>query len=334
MFESSDGSLKISVLLLDGFSMLALGSILEPFGLLAREYPEGAPSVSIFSITGKAATSDTGLPVSCELGLRALADSLEGAEAPDHLILCGATTGCAEPDASVTAMLHRAQKAGISIHAIGNTVWYLAEAGQLTGGKATAHWHSLSALKESYFDIEVENTLFTKWGGVTTCAGELAVLDMIMDLISGISADAAGVVARHLIMQSPRDGKVPQICQRAEQLLSVPQKLRKATGAMAQNLEEPLRLREIAQYCDTSERQLERLFSRHLRTSPMRYYTELRLARAHQLVSQTNLDLNEVAIATGFSTVSTLSRQFRANYALTPSQHRRKLDGRVASSAV
>jgi transcriptional regulator GlxA family with amidase domain len=333
MFESSAKSLKISVLLLDGFSVLALGSILEPFGLLASECPEVAPRVSLYSITGNVATSATGMPVPCEFGLRDLAESVDGPKMPAHLILCGATTGCIEPGTSVTALLRRAHKAGVSIHAIGNTVWYLAEASQLRGGKATTHWHSLNALDESYFDIEVENTLFTKWGGVTTCAGELAVLDMIMDLIAGISADAAGVVARHLNMQSPRDGKVPQVCQRADQLLSVPQKLRKATDAMAQNLEEPLRIPEIAQYCDISERQLERLFLRHLRTSPMRYYAELRLDRAHQLVSHTNLDLNEVATATGFSTVRTLSKQFRAHYSLTPSQHRAKLDERVASSA-
>lgn len=59
----------------------------------------------------------------------------------------------------------------------------------------------------------------------------------------------------------------------------------------------------------------------------MRYYLDMRLAAAYQLVTQSGLDLREVALATGFANVCTMSRRFKQQYGKTPSMLRKALAG-------
>lgn len=50
-----------------------------------------------------------------------------------------------------------------------------------------------------------------------------------------------------------------------------------------------------------STRQLERLFRRYLNRSPKRYYMELRLQKARNLLMQTDMSVINVALACGFA---------------------------------
>jgi AraC family transcriptional regulator, glycine betaine-responsive activator len=58
--------------------------------------------------------------------------------------------------------------------------------------------------------------------------------------------------------------------------------------------------RRSGQEVGMSTRQLERLFRRYLNRSPKRYYMELRLAKARNLLMQTDLSVINVALACGF----------------------------------
>ena len=71
-----------------------------------------------------------------------------------------------------------------------------------------------------------------------------------------------------------------------------------------------------------SPRQLERLFVQHLKLTPARYYVQLRLARAHELLSYSDVPVAEVALATGFASTSHLALWVRRVYRTTPSELR------------
>ena len=84
---------------------------------------------------------------------------------------------------------------------------------------------------------------------------------------------------------------------------------------MQENLEEIVTLAEIADIVEVSRRQLERIFKTYTGMTPKKYYTDLRLARAYALFSETNMSVVEVAMATGFGDalqpVAPVSRQIR-----------------------
>ncbi|MDX1739475.1 MAG: helix-turn-helix domain-containing protein, partial [Alphaproteobacteria bacterium] len=103
-------------------------------------------------------------------------------------------------------------------------------------------------------------------------------------------------------------------------------KLIKAISEMEKNTEEALSRDEIARRVGLSRRQLERLFSRYLSTSPARYYLKLRLGRARKLLTQTTMPVTEVAFASGFTSASHFSKCYRDMFGKTPRAERRGMD--------
>lgn len=71
-----------------------------------------------------------------------------------------------------------------------------------------------------------------------------------------------------------------------------------------------------------STRQLERLFRRYLNRSPRRYYMELRLQKARNLLMQTDMSVINVALGSGFTSPSHFSKCYRARYDTTPYRDR------------
>ena len=88
--------------------------------------------------------------------------------------------------------------------------------------------------------------------------------------------------------------------------------LRAAIGAEVQH----------GEHAGLSRRHLERLFRRHVQATPPRYYLELRLPHARQLLQHTNKSLTEVAVASGFVRFPHFYLRFRELFAIAPQQYR------------
>ena len=103
---------------------------------------------------------------------------------------------------------------------------------------------------------------------------------------------------------------------------TLPDALRAILKLMESNIEEPLSIEDLAHYAQVSRRQIDRLFHRHMKTTPSRYYLELRITRARRLLLQTNAPLTTVAIACGFTGAPHFSRSYRDFFGVSPSQAR------------
>jgi AraC family carnitine catabolism transcriptional activator len=69
---------------------------------------------------------------------------------------------------------------------------------------------------------------------------------------------------------------------------------------------------------------LQRHFQHHLGTTLTREYTRIRLAKAHQLLQQTELPVTEVAMGCGFTSLENFSRVYRSVFGCSPSADRRQ----------
>ena len=98
-----------------------------------------------------------------------------------------------------------------------------------------------------------------------------------------------------------------------------------ATGERLDNLEDPLPNSEIAKRINTSVRNLERTFMRKLGVSPAKYYLSLRLEKARELLTHTNLSTLEIALNCGFSSSSYFARCYMREFNMRPSDVRKKL---------
>jgi transcriptional regulator GlxA family with amidase domain len=127
------------------------------------------------------------------------------------------------------------------------------------------------------------------------------------------------------VLRSGDEGQLPSKNEPVGQ--GVPERLREAILLMERNLEQPLRLPILSSELNLSQRQLERLFQRYTGVSPLRYYVDVRLDRARGLVTQTEMQITEVAAACGFGSAVQFSRAYKQRFGLPPSQDR--IEGRV-----
>lgn len=324
MFDFSKEQGNVSILMLNGFSTLSLGSLLEPFHFFAKSYPETAPSIELVSTCGRDAVSIGGVHVVCNLQLATYLERLSTTKGKQILLICGPTDLALLDEEILLSALRRLRRHRVLVYGIGSVCLLMAQAGMFDGDKCAVHWKTLATFTESNFSAEGVNSLFVRSSTVGSCAGETAVLDLAFDLIGYVSKEASFAAASHFLIKAPRFGNQQQPGSQTCRIRGAPKHLADAVEIMAKNIEETLSLRVIATRCQISSRQMERMFRSHLNASPGTYYRSLRLERAYELLANTNLDLHEVALASGFSTTSCLSKHFKTRYGETPAQRRKR----------
>src|SRR6201995_4440222 len=80
----------------------------------------------------------------------------------------------------------------------------------------------------------------------------------------------------------------------------------------------------IADRLDIGERQLRRLFNKHIGAAPITVAQTRRVLLAKQLIHQTNLSMIQVALASGFGSVRRFNETFQRMYHRPPSELRRR----------
>lgn len=99
---------------------------------------------------------------------------------------------------------------------------------------------------------------------------------------------------------------------------------RKAQWAMQANFQRAdYRIEDVAAFVGLSRSQLFRIFKRYGGISPQKALGELRLSRARQLLSGTELTLTEVALSSGYASAARLGEVFRDTLNTTPAAYRR-----------
>lgn len=91
---------------------------------------------------------------------------------------------------------------------------------------------------------------------------------------------------------------------------------------IADNMNRPLSLKEIASHVNVSTRQLTRLFGTFTGTSPAQYIRVLRLDRASALLTRTELPIKELSHQVGFTDVQYFTRCFTGHFGVPPAAFR------------
>lgn len=104
----------------------------------------------------------------------------------------------------------------------------------------------------------------------------------------------------------------------------LPDSLVSARRFINRNMLERITLKEIAEAANLSQTQTNKLFQRHLGTSPVDYVIGLRVERAQVLLLSGHDTVAEVARRAGFDDPLYFSRQFRRKVGMSPRQFRAK----------
>jgi AraC family transcriptional regulator, carnitine catabolism transcriptional activator len=326
MVAESSRPLRFGLVLVQGFSHLAMATVIEPLFIanwIARRKLFGWNTLST---DGLAVTASSGIqtPVDYPLGTTEHFDIV--------LVLASFEARQAATDNRLLTWLRWAERAGSDVGAIETGSEILAAAGMMKDHTAPVHWYNIEGMRERYPEVNVTDTLYSLSGRRPVSAGASATLDMMTALIARTAGPAlADEVAQHMLLQRrPGDG-----CQQADDRRDQPttaaqDPVARARQIMASTIDEPKSCAEIAEMVGISERHLQRLFQQQLGSGMAQVYHRLRMERAHQLVQQTDLTITEVAVACGFSSLEVFSRTYRKAFSVAPSRDRRQsLDSSV-----
>jgi transcriptional regulator GlxA family with amidase domain len=206
-----------------------------------------------------------------------------------------------------------------------NGVFFVADANLLDGFECAVHPESRAMMAEVFPHVKVSSRAYVVDRERVSCAGANSSLRMMLQLIRQ-TGGAALVGAIEEILRCDESGDdatdLPPVFVETDPTL--PESLKLALELMWQNVEEPLTIDELAACVKISKRQLERRFCSFLGATPTRYYLELRLTRARQLIQQTNRSVTEIAVATGFVSSPHFQRRFRDFFGVPPGSYRSK----------
>lgn len=206
---------------------------------------------------------------------------------------------------------------------INSAAYWFAEAGLLKHQKITLHWQQWEAFKNRYSDIEVLPLLFCTHERLTSCAGQAATLDCLLERLSlDESEEVINELMDKLCLDRRRSGDEKQRLPGRLFGADIQPRLTMALELMENNLEEPLSTEEIAGLVHISRRQLERLFKQYLDTMPAKHYLSLRLERAKHLLCTTNISIVQVGLMCGFSSGPHFSSSYKAFFDITPREER------------
>lgn len=316
---TSDKPRRFTFLLLDRFTMLPFTAAIEPLRLANRAAGRQLYSWRLVGPGKEWAACSNGTRVALDAGL----DADPAPEREDVIIVCGGTDIAREASKPVLNWLRKQARSGPTLGAVCTGTWILAEAGLLDGRKATIHWENHDGFAEAFPQVDLYRSVFVNDGNRLTAAGGTSSIDMMLNLIAEAQGDAiATEVADQMLHTTIRTNQ-------DRQRLSIPTRigvrhprLAAIIARMEGNLEDPISPARLAEDAGMSTRQLERLFRRYLNRSPNRYYMETRLARARNLLMQTEMSIIEIALASGFSSPSHFSKCYRALYGSTPYRER------------
>jgi AraC family transcriptional regulator, glycine betaine-responsive activator len=224
------------------------------------------------------------------------------------------------------SVIRRERAKGRLAGALCSGAYCLAKAGVMNGLKTAIHWDYHDSFMEEFPEITLVRNVFVAEEKYMTASGGTATADLIIHLIEkNHGNDLAVEVADMMLHNSVREPT-------AEQKLSLQSRhgirnehLSKAIRTMTANIEHPIPPSDIAEDIGISTRQLERLFGRHLNCSPKKYYVDMRLQKARNLLLQTEKPVTEIAFLSGFASPAHFARVYRNQFGISPINQRGKI---------
>ena len=302
--------------LMKDFTMLCFAAAVESLRIANRTAGRTLYTWDIIAEGGEEAVCSNGCAFKVKSDLVEL-------DRDDTIVLCSGIDVQSATSKRLLNWVRREARRGSTIAGLCTAGYTMAKAGLLDGKKATIHWENQDSFTEEFEDVELTKSIFVIDGNRITTAGGTASIDLMIKLIANHHGEElANAVADILIYSAIRTDQDTQ-------RLSIPTrigvrhpKLSRVIQMMEQNIEEPISPALLAKEVGMSTRQLERLFRRYLSRSPKRYYMELRLQKARNLLMQTDMTVINVALACGFASPSHFSKCYRSHYDTTPYRER------------
>ncbi len=298
------------------FNLTTLITMIETMRIANYLAPEPMFSWDIVSFDGPEIVASNGMTTAVDTDYGSLTPA-------DFVFVLGSWGTEHYENTALLTWLRKRARAGETVCGVELGSYIVARAGLLDGKPATIHWSWLSGFRESFDRVDVHECLFTIDGKVMTCAGGLAGVDLMLRLIESISDSGfSGEIADQMLHHPIRDAASPQRSTMGRSTETMLPLIREAMTLIEENIEEPLKVPQIADVLGVSQRQLERQFKKHVGCTVVQFGLLRRLQNARLLLISTDLSVREIATASGFNTLSHFAYSFGKFFGRRPSEYR------------
>ena len=315
----------VIILAYDGLCTFEYGCAVEVFALPRPEFGDRWYRCAIAAVEPGPLRGTGGVVVQADGGLELL-------DTADTIVIPGwrGPSGAIPP--GLLDALQRAHARGTRLVSICAGAFVLAEAGLLTGRRATTHWHFTDRLA-AYPSVEVAaDVLYVDAGSILTSAGSAAGLDLCLHVVrTDFGAQIANRVARRMVVHAHRDGGQAQFVQRP-----VPKRAGTKLGLLFDRVRESLgeiwTVERMASEAGLSLRSLHRHVRAATGHAPGTWLIAERLAEARTMLEETTHSVDEIARLVGFGSAPVLRSHFRERVGVTPTAYRRSFTTNPAGS--
>ena len=290
---------NVAIVLTDHFPILSLTLVTEPLRVANRELAKPAWQWRILSASGGGVRSSSGIEVST--------NPLDEARDDIVLLLSSYT-----PESALTkpflGWLRRRARAG--------TLMGCVDTGAMI-------FEALRGYRDTYADQMFVDRMFDLSDNRCSSAGGVATFDMTLALITRFSGRELSKRVSEILTYRPTEYDGPQQKMLAEtSLVRLDRTLGRAVDLMLAHLGGPLSISTLSAQLSVPQWTLERLFKRHLKTTPSAYYRFLRLSQARNLLLNANYRISEVGALCGFDNPESFARAYKRQFGETASTTR------------
>ncbi len=303
-------------LTLPNYTMIALASAVDALRMANRVSRRELYEWSLATTDGMPAIASNGLSMSPTVSVDQMGPA-------NIVFVVGGVLVESATTPAILGTLRRLAQRHVSLGALCTGGYALAKAGLLDKYRAVIHWENMTALREEFPRVVFSDQLFVIDRDRYTCTGGVAPLDLMLHIIKQHQGrDIAPLISEQFILDRIRNDQDRQHIPLQARVGLFHENLIEAAALMEANIEEPLSLDEIASLVGVSRRQIERLFKRYVGQVPTKYYLDMRLRRARELLLQTAMSIMQVAVACGFQSPPHFSKCYRMLFGHTPSAER------------
>ena len=91
------------------------------------------------------------------------------------------------------------------------------------------------------------------------------------------------------------------------------------------NMNKPISITDLCEYSNISKSVLYKSFQKHLNTSPNQYINEKKIAKAKDLINNTEMPIKEIADNLGFTNTTYFYKLFKKVTGITPIQYKKQI---------
>lgn len=312
-------SQHIDILVLPETNLILLASVIEPLRAANRIAGRDLYRWTLHSADGRPIETTSGIPVP-------VAGAFRPARETDPLFVLASYNWKDAASRELRFLLSKTARHRTLIAGIESGSFILAEASLLDGFSATPHWEDFEDFSRTYPQVETVRERFVIDGKRITTGGPLPTLDLMLELIRRAHGYSLALeVSRLFIYEQDRARSDVSESRAVGPADTMDIRVQAALKLMEDTVDAPMPLSKLARRAGVSIRHLQDLFRQTMGAAPHTHYLALRLNAARRKVIETKASFADIAAETGFNSASAFSRSYRAGYAESPSETRRRL---------